>query len=425
VINDILDLSKIESQKLTIELMSVELKEILLEIDRLMTMNARDKNLDFTIECVYPLPRAINTDPTRLKQILINLCSNAIKFTDDGSVKIRVSCEPSTQRVKFSVIDTGIGIESDSIEVLFDTFTQADVSTTRRFGGTGLGLNISRRLARMLGGDIDVRSALGQGSTFTAAITIAKQCFEDMASTDEDMRQSINAKQANYGGIERCLRGKVLLAEDNLDNQSLIVHFLERLGIDVTVVENGAQAVESVLQEQFDLVLMDMQMPEMDGPTATELLRQTGCNIPIVALTANAGSEERQRCTDAGCTDFLSKPIDRQHFYSVLSEHLRQEDEAIDDAATELPEELILKFVELLRERRVEIKATFDSDKRDTLKSLMHQFKGSAPGYGFIELGGIAAKIETALKTDLQADIDRDMVAFLQECERILGNYVN
>jgi len=420
VINDILDLSKIESDKLMVEIVPVSLPTMLTEIDRLMSMHARGKQLKFDIEYAYPLPQYINTDPTRLKQILINLCSNAIKFTENGMVKLLVSCDAPARKLDFSVIDSGIGIENDKIEMLFDSFTQADASTTRRFGGTGLGLNISRRLTRMLGGDIVVESTPGQGSTFTASITTSADCFENMADNAEVMHGGQVDESETYNDQENRLRGHVLLAEDNLDNQRLVEHFLGQLGVGVTICDNGAQAVEQVLQKDFDLVLMDMQMPEMDGPSATALLRQTGCNIPIIALTANAGADDRQKCIEAGCNDFLCKPIDRQRFYSVLSQFLQDDGQAVANSGNDVPEELRLKYVSLLAERRQQVEADYSAGDRETLRSLMHQFKGAAPGYGYTELGRIAAVIEASLKSDLQADIDQYMVDFMQECERII-----
>ena len=420
VINDILDLSKIESDKLMVEIMPVSLSTMLTEIDLLMSMHARSKQLNFAVEYDFPLPQCIHTDPTRLKQILINLCSNAIKFTETGAVKLRVSCDVPNRRVHFSVIDTGIGIENDKIEMLFDSFTQADASTTRRFGGTGLGLNISRRLARMLGGDIVVESALGQGSTFTALIKTSEESFDEMANNAEAMHSGLSIENDTYTGKETRLRGHVLLAEDNQDNQRLVEHFLKQLGVDVTICNDGAQAVEQVLKKDFELVLMDMQMPEMDGPTATALLRQTGCNVPIVALTANAGSDDRQKCIEAGCNDFLCKPIDRQRFYTVLSQFLQNDGEAAENTGNVVPEELRIKYVALLAERRRQVETAYSHGELEKLKSLMHQFKGAAPGYGFAELGRIAAVIEASLKSNLQDDIDQDMVEFMRECERII-----
>jgi len=421
VINDILDLSKIESDKLTIEVLDVPMFSLLAEIERLMTLHAQEKHLSFDLEYVFPLPYSIKTDPTRLKQVLINLCSNAIKFTQTGSVLLRIACCQERSTIEFSIIDTGIGISIDKFEMLFDSFTQADESTTRKFGGTGLGLNISRRLARMLGGDIFVESTLGKGSTFTASISTDANSFEYMAKMIEDVDRPPLQKADGKSNREANLSGRVLLAEDNPDNQRLIEHYLKRLGVELTIVDNGSQAVEIVLQEDFDLILMDMQMPEMDGPTATSMLRQIGCPIPVVALTANAGSDDRSRCFDAGCDDFLCKPIEKQLFYSVVSRYLKTSEGIKDEEEESVLQELQDKFLQHLATRRDELEQLYESNDREAIKSLMHQFKGSSAGYGFGQLGALAKATEAKLKGDINAEITAEMTDFLHECDRILG----
>jgi len=421
VINDILDLSKIESDKLGVEIMMLPLDGMLKEVERLMSMHATDKGLTFSLEYVFPLPRWIKTDPTRLKQILINLCSNAIKFTEQGSVCLTVACNPENKMMLFSVVDTGIGINPEKIEGLFESFTQADPSTTRRYGGTGLGLNISRRLARMLGGDISVVSRPGIGSHFITSIATDKAAFENMADDSSAMHISMAQLAGNHEQEEYGLRGKVLLAEDNLDNQRLVEHYLSRLGVDVIIVDNGQLAVERVLQEEFDLVLMDMQMPGMDGPEATEIIRQTGSAVPIVTLTANLGQDDREKCRRAGCDDFLGKPIDKGLFYSVLSRYLPRGDQVVDTVADDgITEALRGQYIGLLPARLEELESAYAANNRSQVKSLMHQFKGSAGGYGFPEIGAIAADIEASLKIDIDADIDTSMQEFLLECSRLI-----
>ena len=421
VINDILDLSKIESDKLHVEIMMVPLGTLMHEIERLMSMHATEKALSFNLEYSFPLPRWIMTDPTRLKQIMINLCSNAIKFTEEGSVRLNVSCRPEDGTIIFAVIDTGIGIQADKIDTLFDSFTQADASTTRRFGGSGLGLNISRRLTQMLGGDIAVASKFGEGSSFVATVTTDACSFNDMVDDIQDLKIALSQDVEGPAAEEHALQGKVLLAEDNLDNQRLIGHYMGRLGLDLTIVENGQMAVERVLEESFDLVLMDMQMPVMDGPEATEILRQAGCVVPIVALTANVGLDDRDRCLTAGCNDFLSKPIDRRHFYSVISRFLEKAGTMVkpDDALAR--GDLQQKYIVLLAERLQEVRQAYDNNDRMRIKSLMHQFKGSAGGYGFAALGRIAADVEAALKANIDADISAGLADFMRECRKIIA----
>jgi len=421
VINDILDLSKIESDKLNVEIMIVPLDGILKEIDRLMSMYAVDSGLSFRLEYDFPLPRWIKTDPTRLKQILINLCSNAIKFTEQGGVRLCASCHPESGDISFSVIDSGIGIQTDKIDQLFDSFTQADASTTRRFGGSGLGLNISRRLAQMLGGNISVASELGKGSCFVATIAADKSSFQDMVDSESSLQVSMAQLLESQVVEEKSLKGRVLLAEDNVDNQRLVEHYLNRLGVDVTIVDNGQLAVEHALKGGFDLVLMDMQMPVMDGPEATGILRQTGCDIPIVALTANVGQDDKERCLGAGCNDFLSKPIDRRHFYSVMARFLIEEGCLVEpDENSSQMDELREKYVVLLEERIEEVREACIQNDKKRIKFLMHQFKGSAGGYGFSELGRIAADIEASLKLDIDVDVSSILDEFMHECQRII-----
>lgn len=422
VINDILDLSKIESNMLTVELIMVSLGSMITELVRLMTMHATDKGLLFNLAYEFPLPRMMKTDPTRLKQILINLCSNAIKFTERGSVCLRISCRPGDGMIDFSVEDSGIGIEAAKIDKLFDSFTQADVSTTRRFGGTGLGLNISRHLAQMLGGDIKVTSNPGEGSHFVASVATDSSVFQDMIYEVGDIQAPGSQIVEDVFIQEYGLHGRVLLAEDNVDNQRLVGHYLKRLGLDICVVDNGQLAVERALEEEFDLVLMDMQMPKMDGPEAAMILRQTGRSVPIVALTANMGQEDRDRCISAGCNDFLCKPIDKQHFFTVVSRYLKKADDieeplSIDSEFDELKE----KYIELISGRQHEVSKALAENDRAFIKSSMHQFKGSAGGYGFPELGWMAARIEAMLKADINADVAADVDRFIQECQRITG----
>jgi len=421
IINDILDLSKIESDKLSVEVLDVPLFSLLNEIERLMTLHAQDRHLLFNLQFSYPLPANIRTDPTRLKQVLINLCSNAIKFTERGSVTLKVHCEPETGLIEFAIVDTGIGIPPHKYEMLFESFTQADESTTRRFGGTGLGLNISRRLTRMMGGDITIDSVMGEGSTFTATILTDISCFDHMVSSAQDVDQLLPRKADEQKDRIQSLQGRVLVADDNLDNQRLIEHYLHRLGADVSLVDNGAMAVEAALQEDYDLILMDMQMPEMDGPTATHMLRQIGCTIPIIALTANAGSEDKTRCLEAGCNDFLGKPIVKQRFYDVISQYLLS-GEAIDTSQDDVELEALKgKFIQGLPQRQDELMTVFNDNDHLAVKSIMHQFKGSSAGYGFKRLGEIAKVAEAKLKADINTVIAEDIDLFNAECTRIIN----
>jgi CheY-like chemotaxis protein len=270
----------------------------------------------------------------------VNLVGNAIKFTERGGVTLRVSCDPVGERFRCEVIDTGIGLADESLVRLFEAFEQADTSTTRRFGGTGLGLRISKRLAQMLGGDIGVQSELGKGSVFTLEVatgSLAGVSFEDAAARRSDM--GTDSRVAAHAPVlpAQPLGGvRILLAEDGADNVRLITHHLRKAGATVTAVGNGRLAVEALTSDgsvdgplrpdaPFDLVLSDMQMPEMDGYEATRTLRSKGCTLPIIALTAHAMSGDLDRCTAAGCDGYATKPIDREHLIQVCRQAAARE----------------------------------------------------------------------------------------------------
>jgi len=403
IINDILDLSKIESRHLEIEWIPTDPVQLLREVEDLIGMRARDKGLLFSIDYEFPLPARITTDPTRLKQILINLCSNAVKFTDRGQICVQVSYRPEIMQMVFAVTDTGIGLTPEQQQAVFEHFTQADATTTRRFGGTGLGLAISRQLAEKLGGRIALASAPGEGSCFTLTISAEPDGVDMRTEPPEREREEVSSI-----GISPCaadtvpsLSGRVLLAEDNPDNQQLIALYLENAGIEVTIAENGKYAVEQALAGDFDLVLMDMQMPEMDGVEATRLLRDIGYSRPILALTANATAGSREVSRDAGCNGFLTKPIAREHFYQALSGYLVQADAAEPSTVTDSAEyrALVQRFVQSLPERVAHMQTMVEQSQWESLGSAAHQLKGSAGGLGYPGLGEIAAEIEARIST--------------------------
>ncbi|MEM9345572.1 MAG: ATP-binding protein [Planctomycetota bacterium] len=311
LINDILDVSKIEAGRLEIESVQTPLGRLLSDVAELLGQRARDKSLAFDVGIDGSIPSSIMTDPTRLKQALVNLAGNAIKFTEVGGVAITARYLPEQQQLVFEVKDTGIGMTPQQMGKLFKPFSQADASTTRRFGGTGLGLTITSQIARILGGQVDVSSEPGQGSTFTMTIQTGE--LDGVAMIDT-IRPS--------GAItpsDACLpkiTGHVLVVEDGLDNQRLIQHVLKKAGAEVTLCENGLDGMNAALSADaagrpYGLVLMDMHMPVMNGYTAASELREHGYKGQIVALTANAMSDEMDKCIAAGCDFYLTKPIDR------------------------------------------------------------------------------------------------------------------
>lgn len=330
LIDDILDLSKIEAGRLIIEPEVFHLPQLLNEIVSLMRVRAESKGLPLILEYKGLIPQLIRSDPVRLRQILINLVGNAIKFTEQGEVRVCVHLSDGVEqarKLQIDVIDTGIGISNEKIDQIFEPFTQGDSSTTRKYGGTGLGLTISRRLAQCLGGDITVTSTPGKGSIFSVTIDPGPidigNCSEQVC---EKGHQSESENQPSAkASIQVAVR--VLLAEDAPDNQRLISFILQKAGATVAVVRDGREAANAALEawsrgEPFDLILMDMQMPELDGYQATRLLREKGYSGSIVALTAHALPEDATKCLEAGCDAYLSKPIRRESFLKSLSEIL-------------------------------------------------------------------------------------------------------
>ena len=329
IINDILDLSKIESGKIEVEKISVEPCQVVADIASLMRVRAIPKNLDLKVEFCGPIPRTIQSDPTRVRQILVNLVGNAIKFTKTGEVKIItqfLSNQLGSPLLQFKICDTGIGISEEQIERLFKPFSQADSSTTRRFGGSGLGLAICHRLTKMLGGEIHVKSIPGIGSTFT--VTVATGDLTDVSLSDgmseiTQPRPKLHEQSSLKQLIPNC---RILLAEDGPDNRRLITFLLKKAGAVVSVAENGQLAMDAALQAEkngapFDVVLMDMQMPVMDGYVATTKLREAGYSHPVIALTAHAMKTDRKKCLDAGCDEYTTKPIKRQELLSLIARH--------------------------------------------------------------------------------------------------------
>ncbi|MEK6644149.1 MAG: ATP-binding protein [Planctomycetota bacterium] len=328
LINDILDLTKIEANKLVVERTRVETGSILNEVVSIMRPRAKSKGLMLEIEQIGLLPKTIESDQVRLLQILVNLVSNAIKFTESGGVRIVVrlieeECKRPSLRV--DVIDTGIGMTPEQIENSFKAFTQADESMTRRFGGTGLGLTISQNLAHLLGGEITVVSEPGVSSTFSLTLATGPLDGVPTISTLLETEPVETDVSAVKGDSSHACKYKILLAEDGVDNQRLLGHILRRAGADVMIVENGKLALEAALEanvsgEPFDTILMDMQMPVMDGYTATRLLRSRGYMLPIIAITAHAMNGEKEKCLRAGCDFYVTKPVDRKQLITIVSE---------------------------------------------------------------------------------------------------------
>ncbi|MCH8965560.1 MAG: PAS domain S-box protein [Planctomycetes bacterium] len=332
IINDILDLSKIEAGQLGCEIMACSPDQIINDVASTMRFRAQEKGLELVVEYSGSIPAVIQTDPTRFKQALINLVGNAVKFTAQGSVKMRVGLVGSEndEQLLVEVVDTGIGIQPGRLDRIFEAFGQADASTTRQFGGTGLGLTIAKKMAELLGGSLEVQSELGKGTVFS--LRVAAGPLDGV-----EFIEQLPAKPESTHQPEVCLETveldcHILLAEDGPDNQRLITFVLEKAGAHVILAENGEEAFDKGMgsmhhrraqdpKHHFDVILMDMQMPVMDGYAATRKLRDHGYTRPIIALTANAMTGDRDKCIQAGCDDFATKPIDRAQLLHIIQKY--------------------------------------------------------------------------------------------------------
>lgn len=328
IIDDLLDLAKIEAGKTVVLTRSVKLISVLREVQNIMEVRAKEKLLDLDFQLMFNLPEVIETDAIRLKQILMNIIGNAIKFTNVGFVKVTVRAVTQNieyPQIEFLIEDSGIGISDDMKQDLFRPFHQGDSSATRRFGGTGLGLAISRRLAEDLGGDLTLHSSrMGVGSTFSLRIASGTQIsLEDKLSS---AKRDVIQKSPSIGNVPLKDR-RVLLAEDSLDNQDFFTYYLTRAGATVEVVSDGLEAVFRARKTDFDLILMDIQMPGIDGKEATRRIRKNGYRGPIVALTAHAMIEEKESCMHAGCSGHISKPVSGDQLVSDVYAYCQKHEE--------------------------------------------------------------------------------------------------
>lgn len=330
IINDILDISKIEADKVLLERIVTPIDVILREVEGLFQTASKEKGVSFETRLSTPIPQSMVSDPTRFRQILMNLLGNAIKFTERGQVCLEVHVTSSEKpRIIFDVQDTGVGLDEQQIKALFVPFSQADETVSRKFGGTGLGLTISRRLARIMGGDVLLhRTELGNGSCFRLELPVEVpqgvpwiNRLDLIPSTSESILVDVTK-----------LNGRILFAEDGIDNQKLIAFHLRKAGAEVEIAENGLIALQKISESistgtPYDLLLTDIQMPEMDGYTLASTLRRRGFSIGIIALTAHAMADDRARCLDAGCDDYATKPINKEKLIELCQKWMKRSSE--------------------------------------------------------------------------------------------------
>ncbi len=419
LINDILDMSKIEANKLTIEQVETSLFSSIEEVGSLLGRQIRDKGLRFHIDYHFPMPDIIITDPTRLRQILLNLTNNAIKFTKQGFVNLTVRV--SKGRLIIDIIDTGIGMTPEQIKNLFNEYNQADSSTTREYGGTGLGLHISKRLAERMGGDIVVESTLNKGSRFTLELPCILTANSQWKSHFEQVNNEVEEAPIKLQVVpKKSLSGHALLAEDHPDNRLLIKRILERMGLAVTDVENGQLAVEQVLKQEFDLILLDIQMPVMDGLQAIEIITATGVTTPIIALTANTMKDDKLDYIQRGFTDHIAKPINRNEFNKKIAHYLN-----ITEQEILLPEhevtQITLQFVASLPVYQKQAISQFQENDYLELGKTAHAIRGAAAMFGFEPLANAALELEQSTKLKQLDDIKNKMDTLLNQLTNVIG----
>jgi PAS domain S-box-containing protein len=398
LVNDILDVSRIEAGQMVIESVAFDLHELIEDLSRLYRLRATEKSLLFQVRVAPDVPQHVEADPTRLRQVLVNLLGNALKFTSAGWIGLDVAAEPGTDGcvLEFTVADTGIGIPADVQPQLFTRFMQADSSTSRKFGGSGLGLSIVRQLVDLMGGSVRVSSDHGAGSRFTIAVPVLPADQSPAVSVWQDLPPSAQ-------GV------RILVAEDNTTNQVVAFGMLRKLGYeDVVMASDGAQACQMGLTEPFDVILMDCQMPELDGYEATRRLRAGGCTAPIVAMTANAIKGDRERCIEAGMNDYITKPIDLKVLRNVLGrwttpQPTRPQDLPVFDSGamhsrfggdTELEQVALATFRATTPPVLEKIRAAAEAGDRRQLALLAHSAKGAGSMICAERYAAIAASLE-------------------------------
>jgi signal transduction histidine kinase/DNA-binding NarL/FixJ family response regulator len=449
LINDILDLSKIESGRLEFESQACRVDTLVAEVVRVLQVKADEKSLDLNVRWETKIPQMVFTDATRVRQALMNVVGNSIKFTSIGGVEIvgRLIQTSDSASIELEVIDTGIGISKEAIDRIFDPFIQADNSVTRRFGGTGLGLAISRRIARGLGGDLTATSELGKGSRFLLRFDTG-----DISGVPLVMPAAIerirDGGPAAHGGQHKLPPIDILLVEDGETNRKLITLMLKRAGASVATAENGELGVEAATAKAFDVILMDMQMPVLDGYSATRRLRAAGMKIPIIALTANAMTSDREKCLAAGCTDYLTKPINADALFIAVHRAIEPasgtpEQQAAQasapsatgilpvgrtdaasvqaptapkrDIASDLPTDdadiaqIVAEYIDSLDAKIEEMKVAWDAGDLEELARLAHWLKGSGGTAGFGVLTEPAIRLENVSKKKESGDISAQL----------------
>lgn len=401
IVNDVLDLSKIEAGKIQLECVDTCMVSLVAEVQSYMEGFAREKNLEFGLKLNYPLPSKINIDPTRLKQILLNLCNNAIKFTTEGRVDLQIYLDKKRDRFIFVVSDTGLGMNEEQQLRLFTAFSQGQQSTDRRYGGTGLGLYISKQLIEMMGGHIKVTSQEGLGSQFAVYLPWQEASTSVMLTSQKQADSILQNRQPLEQQIPR-LHAHILCVDDNEDNLRLVDYLLSKTGATTSLAQNGIEALNQAEENSYDLILMDMQMPEMDGLEATKQLIEKGYNKPIIMLTANVDSDSKKQIKAAGAAAHFGKPINTERFYAMLKDNLSG-NQSIDAEEDNVPQgfaNLVEQYRKSFGQKSGDIQQAMEQQDWSELKHLMHKIKGSAGSYGFDSISQFALDVEVELEQE-------------------------
>ena len=402
IINDILDLSKVESGKIELEIIPFDLHDLFKSCKTIILPRASEKNIEIFFYAEPAVGKRLLGDPTRLRQVLINLLSNAVKFTDEGSVKLLVVLENLTKHditLRFKISDSGIGMTPDQTKRIFEPFMQADASMTRKYGGTGLGLPITKNIIELMGGKIEIESELGVGTTISFVLTF------DTTDITDDSSETANIKEIEKPVFE----GDILVCEDNLMNRRVIIEHLERVGLNVEIAENGQEGIDKVKkridngEKQFDLIFMDIQMPVMDGIEAAPKIIQLAAGTPVVAMTANIMTGDREQYKSLGMNDSVGKPFTSQELWHCLLKYLKPVDfagagknEKGDD--NKLQKQLMIDFVTSNQTKFKEINDAIDAGDIALAHRLAHTLKSNAAYIGRLSLQKAAADVEAALK---------------------------
>lgn len=456
LINDILDLSKVEAGRVEVETLATPIHQVIHEVVKIMSVKATEKNIDLEFIALDSMPNEVITDPARVRQILTNLIGNAIKFTEQGSVKITAQYQAGIhpENLRIEVSDTGIGMTQAQAEAVFNPFVQADSSITRRFGGTGLGLTISKRFAEALGGDITVRSEAGKGSTFIVTIPAVAADGSLMLGPDAVMADVLHDSK-----IKECVwlfpASRVLVVDDGQENRELLEVVLADVGLEVETAVDGKDGLDKALSGSYDIILMDVQMPEMDGYTSVRLMRDGGIKIPVYALTAHAMKGAEEECLQAGYSGYMPKPIDIDLLLNKLAEELggravettpdTAKDQLVPLLSTEVDaskepateehsakseihsslalgtdkfQKLIDRFIVRLKVKQQEMHASIEAKNYEELENLAHWLKGSAGSIGFHDFTDPAAELENSAKLKEHQSIEKVMV----EIDTLIGS---